>query len=324
MIFKLQHSDILLGIESDMQLVLNIDLVPVDHALYTFDDGHIVPANFCDLAESDNKLSRIILLVEAMLTRLENNDDIDFNAQPLYVLLPELGEDTPLFIDWQNTLKEKFPKIFNKSDIKYFPFGRTALSLALTDIEQVFKEPNSSVYLLGVDSLYHDMDDLYAKNLCVDEYGEEGFIASEAVIFTKLTINGSGLDLFFNSHETVIKKHETTASSTLFCNATKQLKDINDPIITTFYAPGNGLQSQVNPWISAYDQLNGHINLTCNFKQISYLTGELGTCSPIFYLLHIYYGYENNILSGNTMQLSISDQLHQSLHLYSWTNVDKQ
>ncbi len=323
MIFELQHSDVLLGIDSDMAAALNIDLVPAEHSLYNFDEGHVVPANFCDLAESDNKLSRIFLLIETMLLRLQSNDEIDFHAYPLYFLLPELGEDKELFAYWKSAIKDKFSDVFTHADIKFFPFGRSALSLVLTQIEQGFKDPESSVYILAVDSLYHDMDRLYAENLCLDENGGEGFIPSEAVIFTQLTIKGSGLNLIFNSHESIIKKHEITAASKLFCNATKQLKDTNDPIITAIYAPGNGLKSQLDPWISAYDQLNGYINADCKIKQISYFTGELGACTGIYNMLHIYYGYENDLLSGNTLQLNISDKIYQSVNLYSWTNVDK-
>jgi len=323
MIFQLQHSDVLLGIESETLVALNIDIAPVTHDLYDFGDGHVVPANFCDLAESDNKLSRIFLLIETMLLRLQSNDDIDFNAHPLYFLLPELGEDTQLFTYWKIAIKDKFPVLFAQENIEFFPFGRSALSLVLTHIEQASKSPESSVYILAVDSLYHDMDDLSAENLCVDEDAEEGFIPSEAVIFTELTIKGSGLNLIFNSHETIIEKRETTTSSKLLCDATKQLKDTDDPIITAFYAPGNGLKSQTDPWISAYDQLNGYINHDSVIKQISYLTGELGACTGIYNLLHIYYGYENDLLSGNTLQLNISDKVYQSVNLYSWMKADK-
>ena len=137
MSFVLSHSVLKLGITPDTDSALAIDLLPISLPIYTTESGLQIPAAFAEL-QSDNKVDRIIKLLKPVIEQTLAESKIDFNTTPIFWLLPELAiEDNQQLIEWASQLKTHFPALFGHSKTQFFPFGSSAIVMALSAMQTV-------------------------------------------------------------------------------------------------------------------------------------------------------------------------------------------
>jgi len=321
----LQYVDMHLGITSDNDAALMLDLLPVDIPVAVSENKKSSLGAFCPIV-SEDKTDRIIKLLKSLIDKLIFTDMIDFTLTPIYWLLPELnvnGDNTEL-ITWASLLKESFPSLFSHSRSQFFPYGRSALSIAFPAMENLFQETDvNQVCVIAVDSLFHEFEQLIDKEITLDTYSGEGIIPSEGAILACFKATTHGLEIMHTQSERATTQQKTQAIEHLFYQASQTLCEQTRPIkLSAFYAPSNGQTDMITPWLDAYVQLANHVDNKTELKQLALLSGELGCVAGLYHFLHIYHAYEKGLKEGVILQLDISNILYQSVNLYAWTNKE--
>jgi len=322
MSLALSHTRLQLGLTDDIDSALNVDLIPISMPVINTSDGTQIQAAFCEI-DSDKHLQRIIALLKPLVEQQLKENSIDFSVTPVYWLLPELAiEDKQPLIDWANILKEHFPMLFSHPKTQLFPFGSSAIVMALKTAEQTLSKAIPEICLIAVDSLYHQLDILLFNKRCLTAQKNEGLIPSEGAIMTCVSVAEDGINVLASHSERSTVHQVTQSIESLFFTMTKHLQQHQDRFIRTVYTPSNGLPENTLPWIEAYRNLAGHVNQQTQLKQLPLLTGELGCVTGLYHFLHIYHAYQKQFISGNTLQLEMSARLYQAVNVYSWTGKE--
>ena len=344
MSLSLTHTQMNLGLTEEMDRALNVDLIPVALPVITTSMGIQLQAAFCDI-DSDDKHQRLIGLLKPLIDKQLADNTIDFTKTPVYWLLPELAIDNnqPL-IELANLLKIHFPELFNHEKTQFFPFGSSAIVMALKTAQGVLNDQYHSqnvsqnqpvsakpttndsieyVCFIAVDSFYHDLQTLLSDNVCLTACHHDGLIPSEGAVMTCVSLADQGINVI-TSHSDRATKHQVAQSiESLFYTVAQQLKrSQQDNMISQLYTPSNGLSKYTTPWMEAYQRLAGHVNQDTKLKQLRLLTGDLGCVTGLYHFLHIYHAYQHQSITGNTLQLEMSARLYQAVNLYSWTGKD--
>ncbi|MCG6202450.1 hypothetical protein [Psychromonas antarctica] len=323
----LSATNMWLGMTPDIDSALVIDLIPVDCPLVSLNGGEQIPAAFSDI-KSNTKLERLMALLEPLVEQQLAEKKIDFATTPVFWLLPELTiqDNTPL-LEWGAALKKRFPSLFTHPKSQFFPFGRSAFAMSLSAMSVLFEQQmTKQVCVIALDSLYHELENLVATSACITAKSAAGLIPSEGAIMTCISAvaeSEEGMRVLFNASERATQEQSTHAIDSLFYQVANTLNNntLHAPI-STFYAPGNGQTENVAPWLNAYVHLHPHIDKNTQLKQMAMLTGELGCVTGLFNFLHVYHAYQNQSLTGITLQLDVSERLYQAVNLYSWTGKD--
>jgi len=323
MSLALSHTRLQLGLTDDIDSALNVDLIPVSMPVINTTDGTKIQAAFCEI-DSDKHLQRIIALLKPLVEQQLTENNIDFSVTPVYWLLPELAiEDKQPLIDWANILKEHFPMLFSHPKTQFFPFGSSAIVMALKTAEQTLSKTIPHICLIAVDSLYHQLEDLLFNKRCLTAQNNEGLIPSEGAIMTCVSVAEHGINVLASHSERSTAHQITQSIESLFFTMAKYLKQQQyDGVINSLYTPSNGLPENTLPWMEAYRHLAGHVNQQTQLKQLPLLTGELGCVTGLYHFLHIYNVYQHAFITGNILQLEMSTQLYQTVNLYSWTGKE--
>lgn len=321
----LQYVDMNLGITSDIDAALMLDLLPVDIPLVVSAHNKSSLAAFCPIISAD-KTDRIIKLLNPLIDKLLLSDMIDFTLTPTYWLLPELNvnDNNADLIAWASMLKDHFPSLFSHPKSQFFPYGRSALSISLPVMENLFQETDvKQVCVIAVDSLFHEFEQLISKKNTLDVASGEGIIPSEGAVLACFTTTLHGLNVLHAKSERATVQQKTQAIEHLFYQVSQTLRaqsHLNK--LSAFYAPSNGLSDMITPWLDTYVQLAKHVDNDTELKQLALLSGELGCVTGLYHLLHIYNAYDKGLKQGLVLQLDISNILYQSVNLYAWTNKE--
>ena len=324
MSLALHHTQLSLGITTDINSALTVDLIPVAMPIISTSMGTEIKAAFCDI-DSEQHFARIIALLKPMIEQQLADNVIDLSITPIYWLLPELAiEDNQSLIEWANLLKQHFPTHFVHAKTQFFPYGSSAIVMALKAAEYLLvNEEAEQVCFIAVDSLYHQLDELLVNDACLTLQNEDGLIPSEGAIVTCVSLASEGINLLMGHSERATSHQVIQSVESLFHAAVQRLKEQKqDTVISSVYAPSNGLTKNTMPWVEAYRRLAGHVNRDTRLKQLPLLTGELGCVTGLYHFLHIYHAYQHRYITGNTLQLEMSARLYQAVNLYSWTGKD--
>jgi len=329
MILQLNHTQINLGLTDDLNSALNVDLIPVAIPVISTRLEQPIQAAFCPV-NSQNKLQRILALLKPLVESMLENPQIDFVNTPTYWLLPELAiDDKSQLIEWASLFKANFSALFVHDKTQFFPFGSSAIVMAIKAAEDLLTTSAlesgtvNKVCLIAVDSLYHDLDTLLVNNACLTSQQNEGLIPSEGAAVTFINSAEQGLNIVSSESARATSHQVSKSVESLFHSIARQLKGFpQDKKISQFYTPSNGLSQSTIPWMEAYQQLSGHVSPDTRLKQLPLLTGDLGCLTGLFHFLHIYHAYQDQVISGNTLQLEMSARLYQAVNLYSWAEKD--
>lgn len=321
----------LLGIEPEIEKALLLHLIPGKTGLHTFANDTSVLASFCenpDINLSKDKLARMVALFASVQDKIQNNTLLDFKTMPIFWLLPELAyPDKKALIAWAERFQQEFPTFFQHKLSQYFPFGRSATAIALKSVEKLLQNASvPAVCLLSVDTLFNDLLNLSKQKQLIDEESDVGLVPSEGVIFTCVSETKSGeagLNIELVDNESTITQQRSLGIESMFAKVASYLQT-QTPVqfINTFYAPGNGQQNLVKPWADAYSYLSNCVDKSTQVIQPALFTGELGCCTGLYNLIHLYNGYKTEELQGITLQLDISHVLYQASTLFSWKVKD--
>ena len=324
MSFTLSHSVLKLGITDDSDSALAIDLLPISLPIYTTKSGLQIPAAFAEL-QSDNKLDRIIKLLKPVIEKTLADGKIDVNTTPIFWLLPELAiEDNQQLIEWAGQLKTHFPALFGHAKTQFFPFGSSSIVMAFSAMQTLIASTDiTQVCFIAVDSYFHDIDDLLKTNACITPETGRGMTPSEGVALTCISASAQGINIEHAKSDRATEWQLNKSVDALLYAMANHLKTKRDnPLINQFYTPSNGLDNTSTAWIEAYGRLAGHVAQSTQVKQMAMLTGDTGCVSGLYHFMHIYHAYQHGYITGNTLQLTISDRLYQAVNLYSWTGKD--
>ena len=321
----LQYVDMNLGITSDNDAALMLDLLPVDIPVVESENKKSSLAAFCPIF-SEDKTERIIKLLKPLIDKLLLSEVIDFTLTPTYWLLPELNvnDNNADLITWASLLRAHFPLLFSHPKSQLFPYGRSALSISLPVMQNLLQDAEiKQVCVIAVDSLFHEFEQLIDKGITLDTHSGEGIIPSEGAILACFSPTLSGLSIMHAKSERATVQQKTQAIEHLFYQASQTLRAQARPIkLSAFYAPSNGQADMITPWLDAYVQLANHVDNETDLKQLALLSGELGCVTGLYHLLHIYHAYDKGLRRGSVLQLDISNALYQSVNLYAWTNKE--
>jgi len=323
--FILSQTAVLLGISSETESALSVDQKAPEVPIISFNDELKISAAFCSIV-SDNKLDRVLALLELLLNQKIADSEINFNQTPVFWLLPELTiHDNQTLIEWATALKNAFPILFNHPKTQFFPFGSSAFTVSLNTADSLLKDNNdvSEVCIIAVDTLFHEVTSLLNSGSLFSFTSGEGMIPSEGVAMTCMSYANEGINMLASNHTSATTHQQTQAIETLFSSISNHPMLKNEKsMVSHLYVPGNGLAETTNPWLNAYGCLAGVVGQHTKIKQLGLLTGEIGCVTGLYNFLHIYFAYQHQKISGITLQVDISDRLYQAVSLYSWTSKD--
>ncbi|MBB1391743.1 MULTISPECIES: hypothetical protein [Shewanella] len=309
MIMHAEAIEIVVGTYQNPLQLLNLPLSEAVDFEYQFDGQHIAAVMAQGLA-TESQLSRII----DMLHKLPIHDEAQwqpYRTQPIFWILPHLEKQQ--LVDWVSRLHALFPHCFEHPHSRFFPMGSAGFFSALSALKALPVDSQSAIFI-AVDSLYFALSDLQNEQELITQQQDSGRCPAEAVIMANINVATDGmhvLDLFQESCSLV---QQTQAIKTLF-NRACQVDDIDQ--LSQLYLPGNH-STVTDNWLNAYEQLAGKINQDTQITQSSYFTGDIGCVVGLYNFLHIYNRYQQQTVTGISLQLEVSQQLHLGVAMYSW------
>ncbi|KLV03743.1 hypothetical protein ABT56_18235 [Photobacterium aquae] len=256
-------------------------------------------------------LSRLTEILKSTVCTL----DIDWLSAPILVLLPQLGTvDQSQHQALYPYLCQAIPALAAHTHCYLYPYGRSAMLLAWQQIERLLsQECHSGVWVLALDSDPR-LSSLPFSTACLQDV-EDGIVASESVIALKVFTSASGLIRPWLSYEARTRdKAATAAVMALF----QRYQHACGQPIHQFYAPYDGGRGSAEEWAGAYQHLHGCVGEFTQIVMSGALTGELGACSGLYNLLHLYARYQRGEYQLPTLQLEISEKLYRGAALYAW------
>jgi 5-methylcytosine-specific restriction endonuclease McrA len=135
------------------------------HGLLEFDEngfGKFIENlnNHINKIQTKQLLSNWFRNLHEYITQINNNEKIDFNSLDVYKLLTEKE-----LLEYQNTLREKYPEMFNHFAVNHTQFDYdTLISSRIKNKEDIIKEFNIKFSMVN-DNLKKDMYDKIINNL---------------------------------------------------------------------------------------------------------------------------------------------------------------
>jgi hypothetical protein len=359
---KLHNSHMLIGAKPTTAQAINLPRVPPEETFITVNNSEYVSYfcslpesrlgdnNANEALVIDDKASRCLQLIKQLLVQVEQTDEKLPVDVPVFWLLPEFVEsyidDTnktdiynqDTFADFAKKLQQALPQLFSHSQSQLFPYGRASFPIALTTAKTLLEEgKTNTITLISVDSLWHDIPLLFADKALVSEISEQGIIPSEGAILTQISQTDKGISIDFVKNSVAPSKQRDFSVKQLFSESIAALAEIDQSIknkeqqngqqslpitLSHLYLPGNGDETLQNSWLEAYFQLAGSVDGNTKICQSGIFTGELGCVTGLYNFLHIANSYENKFIQGNTLQLEVSNSLHQGIVLYSYEHQE--
>lgn len=295
-----------------------------------------------------HKATRCIELLSHLMSSINHSGISLPTNQPVFLLLPEFVEQIHVPTDEQaqlnnaNTALAEFvkmltlalPELFQHPQSQLFPYGRAAFPIALASANTFFSQQTDdnatgTISLISVDSLLFDIPTLHEQNRLITAQSSQGIIPSEGAIFAQLSPvdnTEEGITVNFAQSMLAPSKQRVSTTQQLFIKSAAALPKSTAQtaalaVIEQLYLPGNGDDTLQKSWLDAYISLAGHVDVNTKITQSAFFTGELGSNTGLYNFLHIVTGYKNNFIKGNTLQLEVSDNLHQGIAMYSWNNT---
>jgi len=299
------------GLAQDTVSALNLPLFPGEVSVNKCDEGHSISAFIPELSQ-ESLFERIVSLIKLAMqdSSLTNCDT------PILWLLPELQwHQDDLFTQWTDKFKSLFPNLVDRT-VKFFPYGRAALPMALNYLTQLPKQSQlNKVCILAVDSHFFRNDGVTVYSNF--SYEEQTWIPSEGLAYIILEQQTFGLEIIHSNHDSAASYEKLGSIENLF----SQQSDFSEQL-SYLYLPGNGDQKLVTPWALAYQTLDKVITIGSQIIQTGYHTAELGCVTGLYNLMHIYDNYNEEVYQGDILQLEISDNIYSSVALYRWMSKE--
>jgi len=302
-----------IGEDTDHNVVLGLDplkrlqaqLVEVD-TNKSFLSLPIIPYS------NEDYFQRLSTVLEIALT----GHEVDWQSAPVLILLPEQeGLDDEYYQRLFSNLCQAAPALTFHSECYLFPYGNNALIFAWRHLEHLLHEQKAPyVWILAIDS-----DPRLSQRLPVNEQNNDAWlpsgIAAESVILVKVSISGSGLIRNWFTHEV---QNKDIAKNNVIESVFERYSKEYAKGVQQFYAPYNGNSERVKEWANAYHLLYPFVGTRTQVVMTGAVTGELGACSGLYNLLHLYTRYQRGDYLHSTLQLEISKKQYRGAASYAW------
>lgn len=313
MAFTLESHGLWIGRENNYEQALGLHSDPMaEPALVQVNDQPVLALPIAALT-TDNYLARLTTVLKATVSTL----DIDWLSGPVLVLLPQLGTvDQAQHQALYPHLCQAIPALATHPHCYLYPYGRSAMLLAWQQIERLlYQKQFPDVWVLALDS-----DPRLSPprpNAAPARPQEEGggIVAAESVIAVKVSATPTGLVRPWLSYEALTREKATTVAVTALFQRYQQA--YGQPI-HQFYGPYDGEHGCAEEWAGAYHQLHACVGKFTQIVMNGSVTGELGACSGLYNLLHLYVRYQRGEYRHPTLQLEISEKLYRGAALYAW------
>ncbi|PSU34143.1 hypothetical protein [Photobacterium lutimaris] len=257
---------------------------------------------------------RLLSILEQVYPKLGE----DWLSAPVCILMPHYGDIEPsshhaLFASYCDFL----PSLVKHPNCYLFPYGRSALLLAWRKIETLLNNDQfPDVWVLAIDSDPRLSTFLGEESQRLAEPSAGG-VASDSVILARFRKNESGLKRHWFSYE--VQTNSASGGSAVEALFRRYQQVCKQPVFQ-FYAPFNGTACLADEWVTAYHRLAPWVGTQTQVVMSGVLSGELGACTGLYNLLHLYARYQSGEFLYSTLQLEISEQLFRGAAMYTWHN----
>ena len=294
--------------------------------LLGFGDMPAEPPHLRMLGDSSLRVSPMIPIaaspvpqrLTALLSHALQTQSIEWHAAPVVVLLPQLGSidqsQHPLLF---GSVCEAIPALSSHPSCYLYPYGRGAMLLAWKRIDALLAD-QPYVWVLAVDCDPRLCEPL-SPLLDADSADHVSSItATDSVMLVKVSAASEGLQREWFSYEALTKDKAThTAHAAVGALFSRYQHACGLPI-HQFYAPYLGGENCNEEWAMAYHHLDRAVGRYTRFVMNGAVVGELGACSGLYNLLHLYERYRRGEYRHPTLQLESSEVLYRGAALYSW------
>ena len=312
MLIEIEPQCLRIGKYTDHQQVLAMDpSLRLQPQLEVIDKyNSILSLPILPLSEDAHFKRQAAVLQASLLDR-----EFDWCAAPVLLLLSDhKGNDEEWYYQLFSTLCKAIPALTNHPECYLFPYGCSAMLLAWRHLEYLLCEKRHPyIWVLAVDS------DPRLSSCVVGQPQQHHIqlksgIAAECVLLVKIRLSEIGLTRNWFASETRDREITEANIEPLFrCYSTEHSKGIQQ-----FYAPNTGSAELVEKWATAYHLLHPFVGSRTQVVMTGVTTGELGACSGLYNLLHLYRRYECGEYLHSTLQLEISESQYLGAASYTW------
>lgn len=273
-------------------------------------------------ADNETLTDRLLMLLNRLLTKIDNELAGNPESEVVYLVLPEeFGQHSEALPQLMQQIQRQHPLLLKHADCKLFPYGRSATLIAWAAArQQLSSSPDTPVWLIAFDSLapgsrlQHFAQHQLADNGQAD-LSQSNSVASEAAVALKLTAADSGLTVSYAGFDAKRAKHEQeTILPRLFAEVASTIPSS----IAQLVMPDNGLSVLTAAWLEHYQCLHGVVTAETRIELPAYFSGELGAAGGLYRLLYIYLAYQQQRLSGTTLQCEISDECYRAITAFQY------
>ncbi|MGF1725748.1 hypothetical protein [Photobacterium nomapromontoriensis] len=313
MAFNIEHHCLWIGHANDYEQSLGLNnnqmIVPT---IVQVNEQQVLALPITTL-NADDYFSRLTTVLKTVVNTL----DIDWLSAPILVLLPQLGTvDQAQHQALYPHVCQAIPALASHPHCYLYPYGRSAMILAWKQIERLLNQKkHSEVWVLALDSDPRLSPPLSGAATRTPQEAGPGMVAAESVIVVKVSATSTGLIRPWLSYEALTReKARSVAVMALF----QRYQHACGLPVHQFYAPYDGDQGGADEWAGAYHQLHGCVGKFTQIVMNGSVMGELGACSGLYNLLHLYERYQRGEYRHPTLQLEISEKLYRGAALYAW------
>ncbi|GHA55036.1 hypothetical protein ACFFLZ_12470 [Photobacterium aphoticum] len=253
----------------------------------------------------------------AVLSHALKDNDVDWHSAPVVILLPQFGViDQSLLPDLYHHICEAIPSLSSHPSCFLYPYGRCAMLLAWQRIEALL-EAHSHVWILAVGCDERLCQPLMPVEV-VEPSPESGIIATDCVILAKASAASEGLQREWFSYEALTRDKANYDAHAAVSALFSRYQHACSLPISQFYAPYTDEEGCRDEWILAYQYLDRAVDKYTRFIMNGARVGELGACSGLYNVLHLYERYRRGDFRYHSFQLESSELLYRGAALYSW------
>ncbi|GDY25299.1 hypothetical protein AHAT_11890 [Agarivorans sp. Toyoura001] len=256
------------------------------------------------LRVSDEHCLRHFSFSKDVVKRIEN---LDFSADAVFLLLPEAPLEEAKGEAYQ-ALLALAPALEQATKVYLFPYGRSAMQLALRQALKLFEQQTISTIQLVA---YHQDERLQANAA----ESESPSVASQCFIAASLQPAKKGFTIPWASYEvqTPDKSVEATVSALI-----QRYRQQCGESLTQCYLPSALNTELMDAWLNAYQQFQDCVGSRSQVIFADARVGDLGVCSGLYNLCHLFMHYQRKKHAGVSFQLDISDKTYRSAMMLAW------
>ncbi|WP_439033341.1 hypothetical protein [Agarivorans sp. QJM3NY_33] len=288
------------------KMILTLDIEAMQ--LGQYDD----PVNIFELSEKQALQPELRLHQQGCLrhfsfdhTVTERLLELRWDADAVFVLLPEAPIVQAKGKDYQRLL-DLIPSIKGLAKVYLFPYGRSALQLAMRQAVKLFSQQQvSDIQLIA----YHEDPRL------ITLVREPSTPASQCFIAGRLRPADKGFVIPWTGYE--VQTSDKSTQATIAALIQRYQRQCGKSL-SQCYFPTALPQALRDGWLHSVEYFQDSLTSRSQFIFADALIGDLGVCSGIYNLCHCLMLYQQQKYAGTSFQLALSDDAYRSAMTLRW------